>query len=153
MVEHFQKSGHCFDLIIVLKISVTRGASSSGQDLKTNVGRGSELEQLEDALESNASTIEKSIFISCRNMCGFSIIGKNVALLVFYTELKKNLKRLAIRMLVLALKCFQCIWLGKWLRENERRYLKQEGVELGDRLSIKIGLSSSIEICMSSFNF
>ena len=70
MVEHFQKSGHCFDLIIVLKILVIRGASSSGQDLESNVGRGSELEKLEDALEGNASTIEMLIVTPCRNMCG-----------------------------------------------------------------------------------
>ena len=88
MVEHFQKSGHYFDLIMVLKSWVTRGASSPGQELKTNVGMGSELEQLEDALESNASTIEISTVISCRNTSGLSAIGKNVELLVWYTELK-----------------------------------------------------------------
>ena len=54
MVEHFQKSGHCFDLIMVIKSWVTRGASSTGQELKMNVGMGSELEQLEEALERNA---------------------------------------------------------------------------------------------------
>ena len=95
MVEPIQKSGCCFDLIMVLKSLVTTGASSPGQKLKTNVGMGSELEQLEDALESNASTIEISIVISCRNTCRFSAIGKNVALLVWYAELKKELKRLA----------------------------------------------------------
>ena len=88
MVEHFQTSGHCFVLIMVIKSWVTRGASSPVQGLRSNVGMGSELEQLEDALESNASTIEISIVKSFKNTCGFSAIGKNVALLVWYTELK-----------------------------------------------------------------
>ena len=88
MVEHFQKSGHCFDLILVIKSCVTRGASSPGQELKTNVGIEPELEQFEDALENNASTIEISTVISCRNTSGFSAIGKTVELLVWYTELK-----------------------------------------------------------------
>ena len=88
MVEHFQKSGQCFDLILVLKSWVTRGASSPGQELKTNVGMRSELEQLEDALESNASTIEISIVITCRDTCGFWSVGNKVALLVWYTELE-----------------------------------------------------------------
>ena len=88
MVENFQESGLCSDLITVLNNWVTRGASSHGQELKTNMGLGSELEQLEDALESKSSTIETSIVISCTNICGFSAIGKNIALLVWYTELK-----------------------------------------------------------------
>ena len=87
MVEEFQKSDHCFDLIMVIKNWVTRGASSPGQELP-NLGMGSEVEQLEDALESNASTIKISIVRSCRHLRGFSAFGKNVALLVWYTELK-----------------------------------------------------------------
>ena len=75
---------------------MTRGASSSGQELKTNVGLGSELEQLGDAEESSASTIEISFVQSCANTCGFVTIGKNIALIVWYTELKKEMRRLKI---------------------------------------------------------
>ena len=88
MVEHYQRGGHCFDLMMVIKSWVTRSASSSGQELKTNMGLGSELEQFGDAQESSASTIENSFVKSCENTRGFLTIGKNVALIVWYTELK-----------------------------------------------------------------
>ena len=89
IVEHFQKSGNCFDLIMVLKSGVTRDDSRPGQELKTNVGMGSELEQLNDARELFFNHRNFDCH-TCRNTCGFSHIGMNVALLVWYTELSSN---------------------------------------------------------------
>ena len=59
---------------MVLKSWVTRGDSSPGQELKTNVGMGSELEQLDDALESNASTIEISIATPAKTLVDFRLL-------------------------------------------------------------------------------
>ena len=89
MVEQFQKSGNCFVLIMVFKSGVTRGDSSPGQELKTNVGMGSELEQLNDAREVYFDHRNFDCH-PCKNTCGFSSIGMNVAFLVWYTELSSN---------------------------------------------------------------